>query len=143
MKFRKMMYAAAAVMLAGCSASGSSATAAASESSQTETTGTAGSQPIVIAVINDMTTMDSSLVTDETSFSMLSLCESGLVQFDENKELAPDLAESWDVSEDGLTYTFHLRDGIVWSDGTPITASDFRMGLRSLLLILSIRGGVW
>ena len=119
------MYAAAAVMLAGCSASGSSATAAASESSQTETTGTAGSQPIVIAVINDMTTMDSSLVTDETSFSMLSLCESGLVQFDENKELAPDLAESWDVSEDGLTYTFHLRDGIVWSDGTPITASDF------------------
>ena len=126
MKFRKMMCAAAAVMLAGCSASESAAAASASESGQTETAGTAGSQPIVIAVTNDMTTMDSSLVTDETSFSMLSLCESGLVQFDENKELAPDLAESWDVSEDGLTYTFHLRDGIVWSDGTPITASDFR-----------------
>ena len=120
-----MMCAAAAVMLAGCSASESAAAASASESGQTETAGTAGSQPIVIAVTNDMTTMDSSLVTDETSFSMLSLCESGLVQFDENKELAPDLAESWDVSEDGLTYTFHLRDGIVWSDGTPITASDF------------------
>ena len=116
-------------MLAGCSASESAAAASASESGQTETAGTAGSQPIVIAVTNDMTTMDSSLVTDETSFSMLSLCESGLVQFDENKELAPDLAESWDVSEDGLTYTFHLRDGIVWSDGTPITASDFHHGI--------------
>lgn len=79
MKLRRMICAAAAAMLAGCSASGSSATAAASESSQTETAGTAGSQPIVIAVTNDMTTMDSSLVPDETSFSMLSLCESGLV----------------------------------------------------------------
>ncbi len=133
MKFRKMMCAAAAVMLAGCSASESAAAASASESGQTETAGTAGSQPIVIAVTNDMTTMDSSLVTDETSFSMLSLCESGLVQFDENKELAPDLAESWDVSEDGLTYTFHLRDGIVWSDGTPITASDFVYSWRRLV----------
>lgn len=129
MKFRKMMYAAAAAMLAGCSASGNAKAAAASENSGSAE----GSQPIVIAVTNDMTTMDSSLVTDETSFSMLSLCESGLVQFDENKELAPDLAESWEVSEDGLTYTFHLRDGIVWSDGSPIRASDFVYSWRRLV----------
>ena len=129
MKFRKMMYAAAAAMLAGCSASGNAKAAAASENSGSAE----GSRPIVIAVTNDMTTMDSSLVTDETSFSMLSLCESGLVQFDENKELAPDLAESWEVSEDGLTYTFHLRDGIVWSDGSPIKASDFVYSWRRLV----------
>jgi peptide/nickel transport system substrate-binding protein len=38
---------------------------------------------------------------------------------------APELADSWDVSDDQLTWTFHLREGLVWSDGTPITAHDF------------------
>ena len=37
---------------------------------------------------------------------------------------APQIADSWDVSEDGLTYTFNLRDDITWSDGTPLTAND-------------------
>ena len=41
-----------------------------------------------------------------------------------NGEIEPDIAESWEVSPDGLTYTFHLRDA-AWSDGTPITAQDF------------------
>ncbi len=37
---------------------------------------------------------------------------------------APALAESWDVSDDGLTWTYHLRDGLTWSDGEPLTAND-------------------
>ena len=37
----------------------------------------------------------------------------------------PELADRWDVSDDGLTWTFHLRDGLTWSDGVPITADDF------------------
>lgn len=37
----------------------------------------------------------------------------------------PGIAESWDVSEDGLTYTFHLREDAKWSDGSPVTAHDF------------------
>ena len=41
-----------------------------------------------------------------------------------NGEIEPAIAETWDVSNDGLTYTFHLRD-VAWSDGTPITAQDF------------------
>ena len=45
----------------------------------------------------------------------------------------PDLAESWDVGEGGLVWTFHLRKGIRWSDDTPITAADFRRSwLRAL-----------
>ncbi|MDK2966983.1 MAG: oligopeptide transport system substrate-binding protein [Lacrimispora sp.] len=44
---------------------------------------------------------------------------------DQNNKIVPGQAESYDVSEDGLTYTFHLRDGLKWSDGTPLTASDF------------------
>ena len=48
----------------------------------------------------------------------------GLVRFDANNDIVPALAESWDVSEDGLTYTFQLRDA-KWSDGKPVTAGDF------------------
>ncbi len=49
----------------------------------------------------------------------------GLLRLDEKNEAQPALAESYDVSDDKLTYTFHLRDGLQWSDGTPLTASDF------------------
>ena len=43
----------------------------------------------------------------------------------EDGSLAPGQAESWDISEDGLTWTFHLRDGLKWSDGSALTANDF------------------
>jgi oligopeptide transport system substrate-binding protein len=49
----------------------------------------------------------------------------GLVSVDENGNIIPAAATSWDISEDGLTYTFHLRDGLKWSDGKPLTANDF------------------
>jgi len=48
-------------------------------------------------------------------------------------ELVPDLTEGWDVSEDGLTYTFHVRDGIYWSDGTQETAKDFAFTYEALM----------
>ncbi len=56
----------------------------------------------------------------------------GLVAEDANAAAIPGQAESWDISEDGLTYTFHLRDGIQWSDGTPVTAADFEFAFRRL-----------
>ncbi|RKW05225.1 MAG: peptide ABC transporter substrate-binding protein, partial [Cardiobacterium sp.] len=48
----------------------------------------------------------------------------GLIDEDAGAHLIPGVAEKWDVSEDGKTYTFHLRDN-TWSDGTPVTAGDF------------------
>lgn len=42
----------------------------------------------------------------------------------------PACAKSWDISEDGLKYTFHLREGLVWSDGVPVTAADYVAGLH-------------
>ena len=48
-----------------------------------------------------------------------------LVAFDNAGNALPLAARSWDVSPDGLTYTFHLRAGMKWSDGHPVTASDF------------------
>ncbi len=45
---------------------------------------------------------------------------------EETGEIIGEIAESWDVSDDGLTYTFHLRDDIFWSDGEPLTAEDVK-----------------
>jgi len=49
----------------------------------------------------------------------------GLVNFGPGGEIVPGAAESWDASEDGRIYTFHLRDGLKWSNGDPLVAQDF------------------
>ena len=48
----------------------------------------------------------------------------GLVRFDEEMNPIPDLAESWEISEDGTVYTFKLREDVTFHDGTPMTADD-------------------
>ena len=53
-----------------------------------------------------------------------------LTSFDNNFQLSPMAAESWTQSEDGLTWTFKLRDGLVWSDDTPLTAGDYIFALQ-------------
>ena len=55
-----------------------------------------------------------------------------LVEFDENLQLQPYLAESWEFSEDGTALTFHLRDDVVWHDGVPTTAEDVAFTFRTL-----------
>lgn len=57
----------------------------------------------------------------------------GLMRLDPDQNVQPGLAESYDVSEDGLTYTFHLRDGLKWSNGDPLTADDFAFEIKTLL----------
>ena len=57
----------------------------------------------------------------------------GLLGFSATGELEPAAAESWDISEDGLTYTFYLRDGLRWSTGEPVTAEHFVAGMRRLV----------
>ncbi len=49
----------------------------------------------------------------------------GLYTYDENGQTAPNFATGYTVSDDGLTYTFTMREGLLWSDGTPLTAKDF------------------
>ena len=57
----------------------------------------------------------------------------GLTAEDAEGQPIPGAAESWTVSEDGLTWTFNLRLGMVWSDGVPVKASDFVFGFQRLL----------
>lgn len=56
----------------------------------------------------------------------------GLTAFGPAGEILPGMAHSWTVSDDGLTYTWHLREGLQWSDGTPFTAADFVYSFRRL-----------
>ncbi len=56
----------------------------------------------------------------------------GLVVW-KNGQIQPGVAESWDISEDGLTYTFHLRDNATWWDGEPVTAQHFVDGFTRLI----------
>ena len=69
------------------------------------------------------------------SFAMYVLvnCFEGLVTYDASGSIVPGCAESWDISEDGTVYTFHLRDGLKWSDGTPLTAGDFVYSIQRVL----------
>ena len=62
---------------------------------------------------------------DTDTASLLKLISVGLTVLDENNDPVPGCAESWEVSEDGLEWTFHLRSGLKWSDGTDLEASDF------------------
>ena len=61
------------------------------------------------------------------------LFSDSLVNLDENLQLIPAAAESWEVSEDGLTWSFHLRPGQMWSDGTPLTANDWVASFRYMV----------
>ena len=49
------------------------------------------------------------------------------------RTIVPNLAESWQISDDGLRYVFHLRQGLVWSDGAPLTAHDVEFGIKRVL----------
>ena len=69
------------------------------------------------------------------SFAMYVLCNcfDGLVTYDASGSIVPACAESWDISDDGTVYTFHLREGLKWSDGTPLTANDFVYSIQRVL----------
>ncbi len=71
-------------------------------------------------------------VMDTDTASLLKLISEGLVVLDENNRPAPGCAESWEVSKDGLTWTFHLRKDLRWSDGFSMKASDFVSLFRNI-----------
>ncbi|MFZ3577546.1 peptide ABC transporter substrate-binding protein [Virgibacillus sp. DJP39] len=69
--------------------------------------------------------MDPSLATDESSFIYLAATTEGLYRLDENAKPVAGIATDHKVSEDGLTWTFNLREDAVWENGDPVTAHDF------------------
>ncbi len=79
--------------------------------------------------------LDPHTVTGEPEHNILLALFEGLVNADpKTVEPIPGVAERWDISEDGLVYTFHLRKSALWSNGDPVTARDFSESYRRNLL---------
>ena len=71
-------------------------------------------------------TLDPAVSSEMTSHSYVMQIFSGLVRLDDAMEVVPDIAESWQESQDGKTYTFHLRKDVKFQDGAEVRAADFK-----------------
>jgi len=79
---------------------------------------------IVIADYDQPTTLNALYTPEGYAALIENFFTDGLITFSESGQPIPELAESWDVSPDGLTWTFHIRKGVLFSDGTELTADD-------------------
>ena len=128
---KKITYLAIAILLISASlltscGAASSTTAVNNNSSSTTTAVTAGSGTLTFTN-TDPYTLDPAASNEALSTSYIMQIYSGLMKLDNNLEPVPDIAASMPtVSADGLTYTFHLRTDVKFSDGTPVTANDFQ-----------------
>ncbi|WLR48553.1 peptide ABC transporter substrate-binding protein [Halobacillus litoralis] len=119
-----------ALFLAACSGGDSETSTDTGEESTDETTEqsdegeASGNQEITVTAKSEIPSMDPSLITDSVGFQWAGETYEGLYRLDENSQLVDGMAESSEVSEDGLTWTFKLRDA-EWSNGDPVTANDF------------------
>lgn len=78
--------------------------------------------------------LDPHLTTGVPEFNIISALLEGLIREDmETLEPRPGVAERWEISEDGLVYTFHFRENAHWSNGDPVTAGDFVFSFRRML----------
>jgi peptide/nickel transport system substrate-binding protein len=73
------------------------------------------------------------LYTLATSFDVVSATDDPMAAIDNTGKLVPKLATSWTVAPDGMTYTFHLRQGVTWQDGQPFTAADAKFTYESFV----------
>ena len=135
----------AAVAMAGCMAAslaacGGSASSAASTETSTaasteaatgeESTGTASG--FTVQLSSNPETLDPALNSAIDGANTLITVFEPLLLIDENNEVIPGQAESYTVSEDGLVWTFTMRDGLKWSDGSDLTAKDFEYSFKRL-----------
>ncbi len=101
-----------------------------SSSGEAETRSGGGSDNVFRRLWQEPPTLDPHEAGDVTSAGVLVEVFSGLVALNTSLQVTPDLAERWDVSEDGLTYTFHLRPNAKFHDGKPVTAEDVKFSIE-------------
>jgi len=86
-----------------------------------------------INIGTDPPSLDWSLATDSTSYLILNNIMEGLTRFGDDYKAEPALATSWNVSEDGKTYVFKIREDVYWTDGKPLKAGDFEYSWKRIL----------
>ena len=124
------MAGALAVSLAACGSSAS--TGAANATGEAADAAEAGSTGFTAQLGPNPETLDPALNAAIDGGNTLITIEEPLLIIDENNEVKPGQAESYEVSDDGLTWTFHMRDGLKWSDGSDLTAADFEYSFKRL-----------
>lgn len=92
-----------------------------------------GAQELTFVLSNEPDGIDPTVTNNSFAQYILANCFEGLVTYDATGSIVGGAAETWDISDDGLVYTFHLRDGLKWSDGSDLTAEDFVYSLRRVL----------
>ena len=85
----------------------------------------ADTQEMVFVLNNEPDGIDPNVTNNSFATPFLSNCFEGLVTYDEKGEVVPGNAESWESNDDLTVFTFHLREGLKWSDGTALTANDY------------------
>ncbi len=80
--------------------------------------------------IGDASTLLPVLASDSASSEINGLIYNGLIRYDKDLQVEGELAESWEISEDNLTITFHLRKGVTWHDGAPFTSADVKFNYQ-------------
>lgn len=118
-------------LLAAC---GGGTTVTGSHPTVSRTPRPAAKQVLVLPNVGaqDVTTLDPAAASDENSLLAISMISSGLVRLDQQLNVIPDQA-TWTISPDRKTYTFYLKAGLTFSDGTPITAATYVYSLTRAL----------
>ncbi|MFA7115073.1 MAG: ABC transporter substrate-binding protein, partial [Candidatus Omnitrophota bacterium] len=93
----------------------------------------ANGDTIVVAASAEPSNLIPMLASDSASHDISGLIFNGLVKYDTDLTIIGDLAENWDISDDGLVITFHLRKGVKWHDGVEFTADDVLFGFNSII----------
>jgi len=82
---------------------------------------------------SDPTTLDPAFIVDVSGGAIAAKLFSGLVGFDQDAKVVPDIAESYDISPDAKTYTFHIRNGVRFTSGREVVAADFKYSFERVL----------
>ena len=89
--------------------------------------------PIRFGGLSKLHTLDPALATDSASVTAIDMISTGLVGLDNKLQVQNQLATSYSISSDGLTYTFHLRPNLQFSEGTPLTSADVAYSINRAL----------
>ncbi|MGI9649525.1 MAG: ABC transporter substrate-binding protein [Acidimicrobiia bacterium] len=119
-------------------AAATTTTTAADTPDETTTTTTAppdaGPKTIIIGTTDSIAGLDSADAYAVHDWELIRNTGEGLTRFDTGTtDVIPGIAESWDVSDDGTVYTFNLRSGLMFFDGTPLTAADYVVHINRML----------
>ncbi len=98
-----------------------------------ENGGPAYGDALIEGTIGEPSVLIPMLAGDSASHNVAGLIFNGLVKYDTDLSVIGDLAESWDISRDGLVIIFHLRKGVRWTDGVEFTADDVMFGFKTII----------